>query len=223
MRAGPPDFQLEPAHIAEVIRGQGPKLVCLCNPNNPTGLHLADEDIREIAAACGEGVLILDEAYRGFVSESPFGPPPARNVIGLRSMTKDFALAGLRLGYALGEPGLLQVMHALQPPWSVSGAAQAAGLAALSDLEHLQRTLRLTREASRALRAGLSELEARVVDSPAHFLLIEVGNATEWRRRLMARGCLVRDCTSFGLPAYVRVGARTPEENRKFIKAWRDV
>jgi threonine-phosphate decarboxylase len=220
--AEPPAFGLDAGRIVNCIREQQPRLTYVCNPNNPTGLRLSDDQIHAVASACAPGLLVLDEAYRAFVSEAPFGPPPAPNVLVLRSMTKDYALAGLRVGYALAQPSLLESLRSLQPPWSVSGAAQAAGLAALGDPDHLDRTLALTRQAAAGLRANLEALGARLVPSTAHFLLIEVDNGRDWRRRLMARGCLVRDCASFGLPQYVRAGTRTPEENEHLITAWRE-
>ncbi len=219
-RAAPPTFQLNLDRLITEIETRRPRLVFLCNPNNPTGLYLSDGDVRRIAATCADGLLILDEAYRSFVAPTPFGPPLTASTLVLRSMTKDFALAGLRLGYALGEPELLNAMHAFQPPWSVNGAAQAAGLASLSDLDHLRHTLELTRQSAHSLRTALTDLGARTHPSPAHFRLIEVGDGAAWRRQLMTRGCLVRDCASFGLPQHVRVGARRPEENRQLVKAW---
>jgi len=222
LRAKPPSFDLDLDEIVTHIRAERPRLVFLCNPNNPTGLHLPDPDVRRIAEACAPGTLVLDEAYRSFVTRSPFGPPPTGNTLILRSMTKDFALAGLRLGYAIGTPQMVRAMRAIQPPWSVSGPAQAAGLAALGDLDYLHYTLECTRQSARALREGLSALGASVLPAATHYLLIDVGTAAYWRKALLAEGCLVRDCASFGLPQYVRVGARLPEQNEYLLTAWPD-
>lgn len=216
-----PDFQIDIDHLTWTIRDLRPRLTFLCNPNNPTGQHLVDADVQRVATACGRGWLILDEAYRGFVSDSPFGPPPRPNVIVLRSMTKDFALPGLRLGYAVAASKPLERMRAFQPPWSVNAAAQAAGLACMNDLKHLWRTLDMTTQSAGMLRAGLTRTGARVVTAPTHFLLVEVGDGGTWRERLMAEGCLVRDCASFGLPQFVRVGTRRAEENDTLVRAWK--
>lgn len=222
IRALPPDFHLDIDAVLRKIEDHRPSLTFLCNPNNPTGTHLADSTVQRLAEACAGGRLILDEAYRSFVTDSACGPPPLNTVV-LRSMTKDFALAGLRLGYALAEAHSLKAMRALQPPWSVNGAAQVVGLACMNEFDHLRRTLNLTRESAARLRASLAEIGAKAVPGPAHFLLIDVGDGGAWRRQLMDEGCLVRDCASFGLPRYVRVGARRPEENQKLIEAWRSL
>ncbi|MBI3362483.1 MAG: histidinol-phosphate aminotransferase family protein [Chloroflexi bacterium] len=220
VRAGPPDFCVDVDRLIAAIESTRPRLVFLCNPNNPTGARLTGGEVWRIAAACGESFLVLDEAYRSFVTLSPFGPPPRNNVIVMRSMTKDFALAGLRLGYALARPELVAALRAIQPPWSVNGPAQAAGLAALADLGHLRRTLQLTQEAARDLRMAMAAAGARVNESQTHFHLVEIGDGATWRAWLLRRGCLVRDCASFGLPQYVRVGTRRPGENEKLIQAW---
>ncbi len=222
-RAMPPFFQLDVNDLIIHIKKHLPRLVFLCNPNNPTGLHLSNTDIHRIAEACTNGILILDEAYRSFVTPSPFASPPTANTLVLRSMTKDFALAGVRLGYVLGAHHLLNRMRAIQPPWSVSSVAQVAGLASLNDIDHLRHTLELTRQSAWALRGGLATLGAEVLSAATHYILINVGDAANWRKRLMAQGCLIRDCSSFGLSQYVRVGARSDEENQILLQTWSSI
>lgn len=220
LQAAPPLFNLDVEEIVTRIQREQPRLVFLCNPNNPTGWYLATPDVLRIAAACAPGYLVLDEAYRSFVADSPFASPHTDNTLVLRSMTKDFALAGLRLGYALGTPGMITAMRSVQPAWSVSGPAQAAGLASLCDIDYLRQTLKATRESAQTLRDDLAGLGASVLPSATHYLLIHVGDAARCREKLMAEGCLVRDCASFGLPQHVRVGARTAVENQRLVDVW---
>jgi histidinol-phosphate aminotransferase len=214
------DFWPDVAAIEALIERQKPRLTFLCNPNNPTGVYLAREAVEALAAACGERLLVVDEAYRAFVA----GPWPSEPLIGrdnvvlLRSMTKDHALAGLRLGYALAPPEVVATLKKVQPSWSVNAAAQAAGLAALSDAGHLQETLPKITKAKAYLVEELTRLGLRVVPSAANFLLVEVGDGRSLRRKLLSHGLLVRDCTSFGLPEYVRIAARRLEECRRLIK-----
>jgi histidinol-phosphate aminotransferase len=227
------DFQPDVAAIKALIERQQPRLTFLCNPNNPTGVYLAREAVEALAAACGEGLLVVDEAYRAFVAEPwPSEPliarglglsPAAGNVVLLRSMTKDHALAGLRLGYALASPEVIAALKKVQPSWSVNAAAQVAGLAALSDKDHLRETLPKIAEAKAYLLEELTRLGLRVVPSAANFLLVEVGDGRDLRRRLLSHGLMVRDCSSFSLPEYVRIAVRRLEECRRLIKTLRQL
>jgi histidinol-phosphate aminotransferase len=221
--AAPPTFALDVDEVTRQIKALHPKLVFLCNPNNPTGLLLSNAEIERIADTCDNGQLILDEAYRAFVSQKFFGPPHASNIIVLRSMTKDHGLAGIRLGYALAEPALVASLRAYQPPWSVNGPAQAAGLASLRDLNHLARTLTATRDLAATFRADLASLGAQVVPAPTHFILINVGNAASTKQKFLQHACLVRDCTSFGLAAYIRIGTRLAHHNTHLLNAWKQL
>jgi histidinol-phosphate aminotransferase len=176
---------------------------------------------------------VVDEAYRAFVAgpwpseplieRGPGLSPAAGNVVLLRSMTKDHALAGLRLGYALAPPEVVTTLKKVQPSWSVNAAAQVAGLAALSDADHLPETLPKIAEAKAYLVEELTRLGLRVVPSAANFLLVEVGDGQTLRRKLLSHGLVVRDCTSFGLPEYVRIAARRLEECRQLIKTLRQL
>jgi histidinol-phosphate aminotransferase len=219
----PPTFALDIDEVIRQIKTLRPKLVFLCNPNNPTGLLLSETDIQRIADSCGTGLLILDEAYRAFVNQNFFGPPLAPNVIILRSMTKDHGLAGIRLGYALAGPALITALRAYQPPWSVNGPAQAAGLASLRDINHLTHTLSATRDLATTLRADLAALGTQIVPATTHFILIDVGNAASTKQKFLQHACLVRDCTSFGLPTYIRIGTRLAHHNAQLINAWKKV
>jgi histidinol-phosphate aminotransferase len=214
---------MDVADVVSRLEAEKPDVTFLCNPNNPTGTLWSDAEVGAVATACTPGILILDEAYRAFVTLEPFGPAPAENCVVMRSMTKDFAIPGLRLGYALAAPHLVEPMKRLQPPWSVSGAAQAAGLAALGELDYLKRTLAQTRQLAGDLQKDLRAVGAQVARSSTHYCLVDVsayGGGTGWRRRLLPHGVQLRDCTSFGLPDYVRIGTRLPEQNQRLLEVW---
>jgi histidinol-phosphate aminotransferase len=227
-RAPAADFRPDVAAIETLIERQQPRLTFLCNPNNPTGVYLTREAVEALAAACGEGLLVVDEAYRAFVAgpwpseplvgRGPDLSPVAGNVLLLRSMTKDHALAGLRLGYALASPEVVTTLKKVQPSWSVNAAAQAAGLAALSDTDYLRETLPQIAEAKAYLMEELTRLGLQVVPSAANFLLVEVGDGRALRRKLLSHGLMVRDCASFGLPEYVRIAARRMGECRRLVE-----
>ena len=212
--------------VAHAIELNGPRLVFLCNPNNPTGVYLKPPDVLRLAnSLIGGALLVVDEAYMPFVdgdAQSVVGLC-LENLVVLRSMTKDYALTGLRLGYAVAsvEVSLLLTCH--QPAWSVSSVAQAAGVAALSDREHLARARECVRQGKEFLQAEMWDMGFKVCPSATNFLLVEVGDAASVRAGLLARGVCVRDCTSFGLPRHIRVGVRTLADCHRLIGELREV
>ena len=221
-RTGPADFTVNINDLCTLINKSSPDVVFLCNPNNPTGTWISPPEVELVAAACGKGLLVLDEAYRSFVTQNPFGGIPDKNVIVLRSMTKDFALAGLRLGYVLADSQLVERIAAYKPPWSVSSIAQAAGTAVLSDLPYLEKTLAWLKSDAGELYRRMMNSGAKILKSSTHFYLVDVSpkQGGEVRRKLLSGGIQVRDCASFGLPQYIRIGARMPEHNSLLVEAW---
>lgn len=205
-----------------LIAAQRPAVLFLGCPNNPTGTYLGRREVARLAAALSPGLLVLDEAYLPFVEQPWPSLRLAHNVAVVRSLTKAFVLPGLRLGYVAASRQIVEKAAAQQPSWSVSAPAQAAGLACLAEAAWLRETLALTGAAKAELLCGLREAGFAVHAGAANFLLVRVGDAAAARRRLLERGIVVRDCASFGLPAYIRVGVRRPEENRRLIAALRE-
>ncbi len=210
----------------DLILTRRPALVCVCNPNNPTGVYLQEQEVYGLAQAATKAgsILVLDEAYLNFVEKrwdalSLLDGETAQNVVLLRSMTKDFALTSLRLGYCLASPEVTASLAALQPDWSVNGLAQVAGLVALADGDYLPAARRAVTEAKAYLRSEFSKLGLQVLPSAANFILVSVGDAFSWRDGLMRQGVFVRDCTSFGLPDCIRVGIRAMPDCRRLVEA----
>ena len=203
-----------------------PRLTWVCAPNNPTGVELSTAALAELAAACGtcDGLLVVDRSYAELRREQsePWREPPP-NVIKLHSLTKSHAMAGLRLGHLIAGANIVARIGAYQPAWSVSSAAQAAGLAALADATFLPRTVPQLWEVSDQLRDALTALGLVVWRASAPFLLVRTGDGAATRFALLARGCVVRDCASFGLPEWVRVAPRTPVENTRLVAAWKEI
>jgi len=214
------DFRPDVESLCTTIRRLGPKIVFLCNPNNPTGVLLQRSEVERVLAAT-PGLLVLDEAYIGVVEKPPAMLDLVVNthLVVLRSLTKDYALTGLRLGYAAAAPPVIEAIGKVRPPWSVNAAAQAAGVAALGDAAHAERSRAVLREANAYLLAELHGLGRRVVPSTANFLLLEVGDGARFRQQVLRHGCVVRDCASFGLPGYVRIAVRTLPECRRLVTA----
>ncbi|NPV86469.1 MAG: histidinol-phosphate aminotransferase family protein [Anaerolineae bacterium] len=221
--ATPPDFEISLPVWMESIYQIQPDVVFLCNPNNPTGVCLPERQIRMLQGACPAHTLfVLDEAYRAFYHGELFAPPLEGNGVVLRSMTKDFALAGLRLGYAIAEESTLQALRRFQPPWSVNAVAQAAALAAVDDLNYYEDSLRKLRSVTHDFKNALMGKGAQVIPGEMHYFLIRMTHTSvpHFRKELLQRGINVRDCASFGLPQYIRLGTRLPAENQKLVDVW---
>jgi L-threonine-O-3-phosphate decarboxylase len=213
-------FRVVPEALTQLLQQCQPRLVFLCNPNNPTGTFVAPDRIAHWAATFPRTLFIVDEAYLTFTARAPSVLPVRRpNMLVLRSMTKAYALAGLRLGYAVGSPDMLDALRRARPPWSVNALAQAAGIAALQDTAHLTHCLARIAQAKHDFVNGLHALGLTPVPSTTHFFLARVGSGAACRQALLQRGMLVRDCASFGLPEYIRVATRRPEENVRLLAA----
>jgi histidinol-phosphate aminotransferase len=209
--------------VDEMIEQSQPRVVFICNPNNPTGVTLESRRLFKLAEKHPNSLFVIDEAYVNFVWDFPeewsMETYLAPNILVLRSMTKDYALAGLRLGFALGHASIIKSLAAVRPAWNVNALAQAAGIAVLLDENHRWDTIRQLRDHRNDLIADLKQLGLRVVPSSTHYFLVNVGDATAFRRALLEHKILVRDCTSFGLPEYVRIAARKPDDNTRLIEA----
>ncbi|MFH1926062.1 MAG: histidinol-phosphate transaminase [Chloroflexota bacterium] len=205
--------------IVNLIDQHHPKALFICNPNNPTGRYLFQPEIEKILTAIGDGLLVLDEAYLSFV-ERPWSSIELisrGNVILLRSMTKDYALTGLRLGYAIAGKEIINTLRLVCPPWNVNIVAQQVGFRILEHEEALDESKQKIREAKQVFLKGLSQLGLLPVSSDTHYFLVRAGNARVFRARLLKHGIQVRDCTSFGLPEFVRISTRTLPECQKLL------
>lgn len=218
------EVTLDLPKLLDTIGREEPRVVWLCNPNNPTGNYLNRASVGRLLEAVDlvNGLLVVDEAYRdlmlGREPEDFTDLLPGPLVI-LRSMTKSHALAGLRLGYVLAAPDTTRALSVVRPPWNVGTPAQAAGIAALSvpAIEHLEDSRRRMAQTDDWLCQELTQLGLEVPPGRANYLLVRVGAAARLRRELLARGLQVRDCASFGLPEYIRVAVRLPEECQRLV------
>ena len=195
----------------------------LCNPNNPTGSLLPADRVREDLrqARNSGGILLLDEAFIELAD-------PAQSLVReedpslfvLRSLTKAFAVPGLRFGYGFGDPDLITRMEVIRPPWSVNSFAQEFALLALQHYDRLEESRRRIATEREWLEDRLGDLGLAPLPSSANFLLVLLGEpATALAGRLLEKGILVRDCTSFGVPNAIRIAVRTHGENEQLIGA----
>lgn len=227
-RAGAnPPFAVDTAALIAHIERLRPRITWLCAPNNPTGADLPASGLDALAVACAaqRGLLVVDRAYHalGPREQPEAAVDPALPVLHVHSLTKSYSLAGLRLGYLLGDAAVLQQVASFQPTWSVNSAAQAAGLAALADTSFLSATRPRVWAASDELMAGIDRLGLESWRGTLPFLLVNTGDGAATRGALLRRGRVVRDCASFGLPAWVRVAPRRPADNARLLAAWKEL
>jgi threonine-phosphate decarboxylase len=207
-------------------------LILLANPGNPGGSGIAPATIEYLARAVREqAVVAVDEAFVDFAPQlSVIDRVPAHgNLYVLRSLTKFYAIPGLRAGYLVGQAQGIALLAASRPPWPFSTVAQAAAEACLREEAYRQQTLRLIPDLRRQLAAGLRGLGLTVFPSVANYLLARIENAQqsadELAAALRSRNILIRDCTNF-LPLdarYFRVAVRTAEENETLLRSLREV
>ena len=219
------NFQWSIPDVCKQIKAIAPRIVFLCNPNNPTGVLLKSSDVKKIAASASPSLLIIDEAYMPF-ADDPWDATTLlnnANIVVMRSMTKDYAVAGIRLGYIVAAPDIIERLKCYQPFWSVNAIAQALGLAAINDKGHITKARKTIAEAKAYLLKSIEEIGLYVVPTSTNFLLIKVGNAKSMRQALLRQGVCVRDCTSFGLPQYIRIAMQPLPECRRFVDRLRAV
>ena len=210
-----------PAMAAAI--GERTRVVFVCNPNNPTGTSVGAEAFDRFAAVLPEGViLVVDEAYFEYVRRDDF--PDALGWVArrpgtaiLRTFSKIYGLAGLRVGYGVMDPELAGYLERARHPFNVNLLGEAAALAALDDVEHVERTLRVNREGAEDLSRELRALGIEVWPTDANFLLAKPGAGSY--ERLLREGVIVRPMAGFGLPEHVRITIGTPTENEKLVKA----
>ncbi len=214
------NFVWEPDVLMAHLDQHRPKLCFLCNPNNPTGQVVATSQIIAWADAYPQTLFVIDEAYLNFVPNLASVCHDRRpNLISLRSMTKDYAVAGLRLGYLVGEPKLVQGIAAGQVPWSVNELAQTAGVAVLQAHDQFVADWSRLCQTTAKFQDGLRELGFAPLFSHTHYFLLPVANGRAFRQHMLRRRILVRLAESYHLPQMVRVSTQIPEMNERFLAA----
>jgi len=219
----PAGFMWDVAAVTDsVVRGR-PDVLVVCNPNNPTGVYLGPDDIHGLARAVKPGLMLVDEACLDF-AEEPWDTLPMLemgNVILLRSFTKTFALWPVRVGYALGNPSLLERMGSCRMPEALSPHVTAVGLAALAEKEHPRLVKEAVIRSKTELARQLAGLGLKSYPTQTSFILVRVPDSTRMWRELRLRGIMVRDCNSFGLPGFIRIAAPPEAEIGRVTAAFK--
>ena len=199
------------------------RIVFLANPNNPTGtIYRRKEWESFLKRISSEVLLIVDEAYFEYAADPEYPDSlryhgEERALLTLRTFSKLYGLAGLRIGYGIGPKGIVDLMHRVRQPFNVNAAAQWAALAALGDGDHVERSLKVNRQGMDYLGDELARLGLEQVPSQANFILVRVGDGRAVFNRLLRRGVIVRPMGPYDLPDHIRVTVGTEKENHRFI------
>jgi histidinol-phosphate aminotransferase len=200
-------------------------VIWLANPNNPTGTIYRRQAWEGLLARVPEHVVIVaDEAYFEFVRDPDY--PNALNyldaqpkLIVLRTFSKIFGLAGLRVGYGVADPEMVNLLNNVRQPFNINLLGQAAISAAMDDHQHVRRTLEVNAQGIEYLEREFRRLELRFVPTQGNFFLVDVADGVKVYNALLRRGVIVRPMHGYQFPAHVRISVGLPEENRKLIAA----
>lgn len=207
------------------------RMVFITNPNNPTGGWIEKKDLDSFISRLPENVLvIMDEAYVEFVSRDKFFTTAAREyidsgrLVALRTFSKAYGLAGLRIGYGVMSKELALVLHRIRQPFNASIPAQAGAMAALDDIEFLDKSINLVQSELEFLYEKIGEMGLKYHRSQANFFLIELErDSGEIFNKMLREGVIIRAMASYGFPECIRVNAGTRPENEKFLEALKKV
>jgi histidinol-phosphate/aromatic aminotransferase/cobyric acid decarboxylase-like protein len=203
-----------------IADAQGTRALYLCAPNNPTGTQLAPDQVLRLAHALPETLIVLDQSFlmlSDHADEAGLALPD--NVASVRSLTKDFALAGLRIGLLWAAPSVVSAVERVRPTWSTSAPAQAA-IARCAGLHGFVAESWSRLEADRAaVTRVLRAHHYEPLPSRTGYQLVPVGDAASFCQKLLLHGVVARDCSSFGLPEHVRLAARPPADVAQLERA----
>ena len=220
------DWHYDLKALAAAITGKT-KIIYLANPNNPTGTIFSKHEFDDFYAHVPERVLIiLDEAYFEYAKDNPRYPDSMHyrydNVITLRTFSKIYGLAGLRIGYGFAHEELIENLLKVKLPFEPSAPAQIAAIAALDDKEFVHRALELNARSLRLIAESLRQMGLEVIPSSANFVMLPLEDAKEaqWLTdELLSKGVIVRPLGAFGLPHCIRISTGADEDNRMLIDA----
>jgi histidinol-phosphate aminotransferase len=208
---------------------QGAKMIFIANPNNPTGTFVPGAVLHEFLRALPATILVvLDEAYNEYLpnecrydSVSWLNEFP--NLIISRTFSKAYGLASLRVGYALGDAQVMDMLNRVRQPFNVNNVAQAAALAAIRDTDFVQQTFELNQRGMKQLTNGLTKLGLEHIPSFGNFISFKIKDAMHIYRRLLESAVIVRPIANYAMPDYLRVSIGLESENEKFLSALQQI
>ena len=207
------------------------KMIFLCNPNNPTGTIVTKEEVDKFLAKVPDTVVVvLDEAYYEYVDSKSYPQSleylsqNRENVIILRTFSKIHGLAGLRIGYGIAVPKVIQLLERTREPFNVNLMAQKAALASLLDKEHVQRSKEVNNKGREFLYQAFEDMGLEYILTQANFVMVDLQKSSkEVFIELQKKGVIVRTGDVFGMDTFIRVTIGTAEENQRFINTLKEV
>ena len=201
------------------------RIVWIANPNNPTGTLLAPEAVRDFVFSLPDTVVaVLDEAYSEYLEPAQRCDSFAwvhqhPRLLVTRTFAKIYGLAGLRVGFGVGSPELIDLCNRVRQPFNVNSVALAAAVAALADDDFVARSAAANREGMAQMKTGLAALGLRWIEPFGNFITVEVGDAARVNTELLRRGVIVRPVAGYGLPHHLRISIGLPHENQRCLDA----
>ena len=201
------------------------RIIFVANPNNPTGTVVSREALERFVAAVPENVVVaLDEAYFEFLDNPLDLLPEIRagrkpNLLLMRTFSKIYGLAGLRIGYGIGHPEFIAALEKVRQPFNINALAQAAALAALDDSKHIQRTRKVNARGQRFFTRAFRKLKLEFVPSAANFVLVRVGEGQRVFEHMQRAGVIARPMGGYQLPEWIRISVGTTKENKRCLEA----
>lgn len=207
------------------------RVVFIANPNNPTGTWLDEASLVNFVESLPKStIVVVDEAYFEYVSDMEGYPDMSRylakydNLVVSRTFSKAFGLAGLRIGYALADAGIIDLLNRVRAPFNTSAVALAAAAAALNDADHLEKSVRVNRAGLKQLGEAFQDMGLEFIPSVGNFITVDIGeDAAPIYDKLLQAGIIVRPVANYGLPNHLRVTVGLPEQNQRLIAALRRI
>ncbi|MCK5534028.1 histidinol-phosphate transaminase [bacterium] len=205
------------------------KVIFIANPNNPTGTYVNKTEVMNFMKSIpGRIIVVFDEAYYEYMTRKDFPDSLSyiknnRKVIVLRTFSKIYGLAGLRIGYGMSIKGIIEYMERIRPPFNTNSLSQIAARVSFSDKEQIKKGRKVVTEGRGYIEQALNKMGVEYVPSVANFMLIKVGKGNNVFKQLLKKGIIARAMDEYGLPEYIRITIGLSRENKLFIKKLREV
>jgi histidinol-phosphate aminotransferase len=206
------------------------KIIFLGNPDNPAGTFIEHDPLRNFISSLRSDILIfIDEAYYEYVDDKSYADSlkllnEFKNVFVIRTFSKMYGLAGLRIGYGIGQEEVVDLLNRVREPFNINSLAQVAALACLNDQTYYRKIAQAIKKERQFLYKSFARLKLQFEKSYTNFILIKIkGDSTVLTKQLMQKGVIIRDMSHWGLSNYIRVTIGTSQENKRFIKALEEI